>query len=170
MSRRGSSERGDALDDDHGLLQQHQLRARLHVEQAGDLEQQGQQPRHRDLVGGARVDRLADGADRLREILDAVDVRHVARLEMHLGDALVIARDEAVEDLGQEAALLQPEPPHDAEVDRDEAPLPVDEQVALVHVGMEQAVAHRVTQEALDDDGAELGHLASPAGRGRSGR
>ncbi len=145
-----------AFHHDHGLLQQHQLGARLHVEEAGDLEQQRQQARHRDLVGGARVDRLADGADRLRKILDAVHVRHVARLEMHLGDALIVARDEAVEDLGEEAPLLEPEAAHDPEIDRDEAPLAIDEQVALMHVGVKQAVAHRVAQEALDDDGAEL--------------
>ena len=42
---------------------------------------------------------------------------------------------------------MQPEPAHDAEVDGDDAPLLVDEQVALVHVGVEEAVAHGVTQE-----------------------
>ena len=30
---------------------------------------------------------------------------HVARLEMHLGDAAVVAADEAEEDLGEEAPL-----------------------------------------------------------------
>jgi hypothetical protein len=34
---------GDALDRDHGLLQQHQLGPQGHVEQGGDLEQLGQQ-------------------------------------------------------------------------------------------------------------------------------
>ena len=139
-----------ALDHHHGLLQQQQLRPRAHVEQAGDLEQQHQQLRHRDFVGGAVVDRLADGADRLREALDRMVRRHVAGLEMHLGGALVVAGDEAVEDFGEEAALLRPEPAHDAEVDRDELALVVDEQIARMHVGVEEAVAQRVAQEGLD--------------------
>jgi hypothetical protein len=61
-----------------------------HIEHPGDLEQQHQQLRHRDFVGGTAVDRLADGADRLREILHRVMRRHIAGFEMHLGDALII--------------------------------------------------------------------------------
>ena len=106
-----------AFDHHHGLLQQQQLGPRAHVEQAGDLEQQHQQLRHRDFVGGAVVDRLADRADRLRERLDRMVRRHIAGLEMHLGGALVVAGDEAVQDFGEEAALLRAEPAHDAEVD-----------------------------------------------------
>ena len=45
---------------------------------------------------------------------------HVARLEMHLGDAPIIARDEAVEDLREEAPSLLTEPAHDAEIDGDQ--------------------------------------------------
>ena len=37
------------------------------------------------------VDRLADGAERLGEIVDRVVVGHVAGLEMHLGDAAIVA-------------------------------------------------------------------------------
>ena len=42
---------------------------------------------------------------------------HVAGLEMHLGDAAIVARDEAEQDFGEEAPLLRPEPAHDAEID-----------------------------------------------------
>ena len=146
----------DALDHHHGLLQQQQLRPRAHVEQAGDLEQQHQQLRHRDFVGGAVVDRLADGADRLREVIDRMMPRHIAGLEMHLGGAPVVAGDEAVEDLGEEAPLLRPEPAHDAEVDRDQVAVGVDEQVARMHVGVEEAVAQRVAQEGLDHRARQL--------------
>ena len=52
-----------------------------------------------------------------------------------------------MQDLGQEAALLGPEPAHDAEIDGDDVARLVDQQVALVHVGMEKAVAHGVAQE-----------------------
>ena len=47
---------------------------RRHVEKRGDVEEQRQKLRHRDLIGGARMDRFADGPDRLGEILDAMDV------------------------------------------------------------------------------------------------
>ena len=73
--------------------------------------------------------------------------RHVAGPEMHLRRAPIVARDEAVQDLGEEAALLRAEPAHDAEVDRDDVAVRVDQQIALVHVGMKEAVAHGVAQE-----------------------
>ncbi len=92
-----------ALDDHHGLLQQDQFGPRLHVEDLGDLEQQRQQARHRNFARPLAVDRFADGADRLGEIVDRVRARDVAGLEMHLGDAAIVARDEAVENLGEEA-------------------------------------------------------------------
>ena len=155
MSSLGSSERRDAFHHDHGLLQQQQFRPRAHVEQAGDLEQQRQQLGHRDVFGGAVVDRLADGADRLREALDRMMPRHVAGVEMHLRGAMIVAGDEAEQDFGEEAPFLRPEPAHDAEVDRDQFAVGVDEQIAGMHVGVEEAVAQRVAQEILDHGAAE---------------
>ncbi|MNL56598.1 hypothetical protein D3C87_1801020 [compost metagenome] len=94
--------------------------------------------------------RFADGADRLGEAGGIVMRRHVASLEMHVGNALVIAGDEAEQDFGKEAALFLAEAANDAHVDGDDMAGVVDEQVALVHVGMEEAVAQRVPQERLD--------------------
>ena len=91
--------------------------------------------------------------------------RHVARLEMHLGDALVVAVEEAVEDLGEEAPLLHAEPPHDAEIDGDDAALLVDEQIAGMHVGMEEAVAHGMAQEGLHQPRAERLHVVAGGGK-----
>ncbi len=102
------------------------------------------------------MDRLADGAHGLREQLHRLMRRHVAGLEMDGGGAVVVARDEAVQDLGEEAPLLGAEPAHDAEVDGDDAALLVDQQVALVHVGVEEAVAHGVAQERAQRGEAEL--------------
>ncbi len=98
--------RADAFNHHHGLLQQHQFDPCLHVEQRGDLEEEGQEFRHRDLVGGARMDRFADGPDGLREILDLMDARHVAGLEMHLGDPAVISLDEAIKDFSEKPPLV----------------------------------------------------------------
>ena len=93
--------------------------------------------------------------------------RHVARLDVHLGDALVVAADEAVEDLGEEAPLLRPDAAHDAEIDGDEPALAVDEEIPLVHVGVEEAVAQRVAEERLHD---RRGDRASDRGRRRRSR
>ncbi len=81
--------------------------------------------------------------------------RHVAGLEMHLGDAKIVAGDEAVEDFREEAALLLAEPPGDAEIDGDDGAVRLDEQVAGMHVGVEEAVAQRVAQERLDEVGGD---------------
>ncbi len=110
---------------------------------AGDFEKKGQQFAMEISIRGAGMDRLADRAYRLREILDPVIARHIAGLEMDLRDALIIARDEAVEDFGKKPPLLEPEPAHDAEIDRGESALSIDEQISLMHVGMKEAVAHR---------------------------
>ncbi len=99
---------------------------------------------------------------RLREDLDGVMQRHMPGPEMHLGGALVVAGNETVEDLGEEAAFLGAEAPHDAEIDGDHAwPALVHEQVALVHVGVEEAVAHGVGQERAQHDEAELLQVVS---------
>ena len=122
-------------------MQQDQFGAGPHVEQAGHLEQQRQQLRHRDFFGGAVVNWLADRANGLREILHRVMARHIAGLEMHFGDAAIVAGDEAQENFGQKAPLLLAEPAHNAEIDGDEAAGIVEEQVAGMHVGMKEAVA-----------------------------
>ncbi len=69
---------------------------------------------------------------------------------------LIVAGDEAEQNLGQEAPLLAPEPSHDAEVDRDQLAGVVDEQVAGMHVGVEEAVAQRMAQEGLDQRAGEV--------------
>ena len=96
--------------------------------------------------------------------------RHVARLEMHLGDALIVALDEAVENFGEEAPLLAAEPAHDAEIDRDDAALGVDEEIALMHVGVKEAVAQGVAQERLDQRAPELGRIEAERRRGARDR
>ena len=85
--------------------------------------------------------------------------RHVAGLEMHFGDAAVVAGDEAEQDFGEEAPLLGTEPAHDAEIDRDQPAGIIQEQVAGMHVGVEKAVAQRMAQKALDHLAAEIGQV-----------
>ena len=97
---------------------------------------------------------------------------HVAGLEMHLGDAVVVAAQEADQDLGVDPAGIGVDPAHDAEVERDERAVRPELEVALVHVGVEEAVAQRVGQEGLDDPLGEphRGRRRWPAAPARSPR
>ena len=69
---------------------------------------------------------------------------------MHFGDAPVVARDEAVEDLGEKAPFLLAEAAGNAEVDGNDAAAGFHEEIAGMHVGVEETVAQRVAQERLD--------------------
>ena len=149
----------DPFDHHHGLLQQDQFGPGLHVEKAGDLEQQGQQLRHRDFFGRAVMDRLADRTNGLREILHRMMARDIAGLEMHFGNAAIVAGNKAKQDFREETPLLQAEPAHDAKIHRYKPAGLVEEQIAGMHVGMEEAVAQRVTQKALDHLAAEVGQI-----------
>ncbi len=102
------------------------------------------------------MNRLADRPDGLREILDPMHARHIAGLEMDLRHAAVIALDEAIEDFRQKAPLFETEAAHDAEVHHCEASLCVDEQISLMHVGVEKSVPHRRAQEGLNDVATEV--------------
>ncbi len=92
----GIERAGDAFDQHHGFLQQHQFGPRLHLEQFGDGEELPQHPRHRDIGGRAAMQRLADRADGEGEIIHRLVVRHIADIEMALRHHAVIAGDEAV--------------------------------------------------------------------------
>ena len=107
------------------------------------------------------MDRLADGAQRLGEVVHGMLVGHIARLEMHLRDAVIIAADETVENLGEEAALRLAEAAHDTEIDGDDVAGLVDKEIALVHVGVEEAVAQRLAQERLHQPAGEQGQVVA---------
>ena len=123
------------------------------------------QLRHRDFIGGAGVDRLADRPEGLGEVLDPIGVGHVARLEMDLRHPHVISPDEAIEDFRQEPALLAPEPPHDAEIDGDNAARLVDEEISLMHVGVKKPVAQRRAQERLNERARQSARIKSELGQ-----
>ena len=141
-----------AFDHHHGLLQHDELGAGRHVEQRRDLEQQRQQLRHRDLVGAAVVDRLADGANRLREILDRVmraarsRPRNAPRRRAGSRGWMKPSRISA-----RKRRSFMPSRPMMPKSTATRRPCRVDEQIAGMHVGVEEAVADRMAQEGLDD-------------------
>ena len=46
---------------------------------------------------------------------------------------------------------MRPSRPHDAEIDRDDAAGLVDEEISLMHVGVEKSVAQRMPEKGLDE-------------------
>ena len=145
-----------ALDHHHRSLQQDQLGPGLHAEALGDLEEVGEQPRHRDPRGVHAEDRLADGAQGAGEFVDIAVGGHVAGLEMHLGDTLVVPTNESVENLRVDPSSVFVDVSHDAEIIRDDITIGRHLEVALVHVGVEKAVTQRMVQEKLQHPLAQL--------------
>ena len=67
---------------------------------------------------------------------------------MHFGDAHIIALQEAPEDFRQEAPLGQANAPDNAEIDEGDPAVRRQDQVSLMHVGMEDAMLDGRRQEA----------------------
>ena len=114
-----------------------------------------------DVLQRLVEDRLAHGAHRGFHLVDARAGRHPARLDVQHGDAPVIAIEHREEILGEVVLVARIERADDAEVDRRIARIGriVDEHedVAGVHVGVEEVVAEHLREEDLH---AVLGELA----------
>src|SRR3546814_13456583 len=95
--------------------------------------------------------------------------RHIWRLEMDFRHAAVIAGDEAVEDLREPHPRPPVDPAHDAEIDRDDVAIGGDEQIALMHVGMEEAFGERLAQEGVDQPCRALLHIMAGGDQARKG-
>ena len=120
------------------------MRLQLHAKQAGDLQKLRQKVRHRHCARGPSEDGLAYGAQGLREVVARVRRRHKAHRKVDVGDAPVIAHEEAMQGLRHEAAHGGIEPARDAIVDRDQHALGIHEQIARMHVGVEEAAVERL--------------------------
>ena len=62
------------------------------------------------------------------------------------------------------------EPAHDAEIDGDDVAVIVDEQVPLMHVGVEEAVAERMAEERLHQPPRQLRQVVAGGAKRRRGR
>ena len=114
----------------------------------------------RDLLQRPVEDRLADDADLGLELVDARVRRHPARLDVRGRDAVVVAAEEGEEVLREVALVRFRQRAHDAEVERDVLAevrrVDGDEDVAGVHVGVEEAVAEHLREEELDAGARQL--------------
>ena len=66
---------------------------------------------------------------------------------MDFGDALVIAGGQSVEDFRKPETRLPVDAAHDAEIDGDNRAICLNEQIALMHVGVEEAFRNRLPQK-----------------------
>ena len=159
------------FDVQQGLLQQHQLRLDFHVEAAGGLEQAQQQLAEGDVFQRALEDRLADAANRRFKFVHAGVSRYPARVDMQLGNAAVVALEEGHQVARQVALVLGRKAADDAKVDGDVLRLPGvlarDEDVARVHVGVEEAVAEYLGKEDFHAAFGKLLHIGTLVGQRR---
>src|SRR5581483_2098577 len=117
-------------------------------------EELHQELAERDVLERLVEDRLAHDADLRLELVDARVRRHPSGLEMRRRDAVVIATEEGQKILREVALVARGERADDAEVERDVLAevrrIHRDEDVAGVHVGMEEPVAEHLGEEKLD--------------------
>ncbi len=92
-------------------------------------------------------DRLADRAAGLGEGIERAASRHIAGLEMYLGNPPIIARQKADQHIGEVIAGLPVEPAHDAEIDHRERAVRIDEQIAGMLVGVKKSVAEHLLEK-----------------------
>src|SRR6266850_6155485 len=138
-----------AFDVEQGLLQQHQLRLDLDVETARSLEQAQQHFAEGNLLQGLVEDGLANCANRGFEFVHAGLRRDPAGFDVDLRHAPVVTPEKGEEILRQVILVHLGERAHDAEIQRDIAPVRRDENVAGVHVGMEETVAEHLGEKDL---------------------
>ena len=148
------------LDVEQRLLQQHQLGLDLDVEAARRLEEAHQHDAQRDLAQRPVEHRLAAGAHGAFQLFGPRVGRHPAGFDMQLGHPAVVALEEGQEVLCQVALVMVGERADDAEVQRDvaiEVVRPVAHQdVARVHVGVEETIAEDLREEDLHPVTREL--------------
>ncbi len=81
------------------------------------------------------------------KIFDAMAFGHITSFEMHARHFAVIAGDEAVQYLGEKPAAVAVEAASNAKVDANDCGVGLDQQIALMHVGVKKPIAQRMGQK-----------------------
>ena len=161
-----------AFDVEQGLLQQHQLRLYFHIESARCLEQTQQHLTQRDVFQRPVKVRLTNGADGAFQFVHAGVGGHPTRLDMQLGNALVVAPKKRNEVLRQVFLVEFSQRANDAKVQRDVAAkrqgVDADLDVAGVHVGMKKTVAKDLREKDGHAVARQLGNVHSSVPQRRS--
>ena len=123
------------------------MRLRLHVEITRDRKKAVEHLPDRQFANGFAARWLTDRTQRSREFVDIVIAWHILRLEMDFGDALIIAGCQAIENFRQPETRLPVDAAHDAKIYGNNRAVDADEQIALMHIGMEKAFRNRLPQK-----------------------
>ena len=137
----------DPLDDDHGFLQQQELRLGFHVELLGDLKELREQAGDRDLLQRSAEDGFADRPACLCEGVERPACRHVPRREMDFRHPAVISGEKTDQHVREVEAGVAIEPPHDAEIDDGDRAIGIDEHVSGVEIGVEKTIAEDLVEK-----------------------
>ena len=85
---------------------------------------------------------------------------------MHFGDAAVVAIKKR-EKVAREIILIErSQPPHNAEVVKNKAPLRVDMDIARMHIGVKKSIAENLREKNLDAVAGEAAQIDSGGGEG----
>ena len=125
------------------------MRLDFHVETPRGLKQVQQKAAEGDVLDGAREHRLAHGADRRLELLDARARRNPAGAQVGIGHGMIVAIEKREEIFREIALVLLAQRAHDPEIHRAVLALGRDEDITRMHVGVEKPVAERLREENL---------------------
>src|SRR5476649_1157503 len=121
-------------------------------------------------VCSSDLDRLAHGADGCFEFVELGFCRHPARIDVQLRHAAVVTLEEGEQVARQVVLVFRGQAADDAAVDRNVLRAPrvdgADEDVARVHVGVEETVAEYLGEEDLHAALGEHFHVGALVGQG----
>src|SRR3546814_14471241 len=84
---------------------------------------------------------------------------HIVGLEMASGHGARLAWGVAIKNFRQPGESPPIDAAHDTEINSGDVHVWRDEQIALVHVGMEESIRNRLTQESVHQTGSNGGHV-----------
>ena len=159
-----------AFDVEQGFLQEYQLWLDFHVEAPRGLKQPQQHLTERDVFERLLQNRLANRADRRSELVGPRAFADPAGFDMQHRDFVIVLAEER-EQVPRQVVLVFPgQAADDAAVDGDVTGfggvVPRDEDIAGMHVGMEEIVAEDLGEEYLH---TTLGQLLEIGALGAQG-
>ena len=137
------------LDIQQRFLQQHQLRLDFDVKPPAHFKQPHQNQTEGNFGNRLVEHRLAHCAYRRFQLLRPRFGRHPARLDVRRGDTVVVAVEESQKVNRQITLVVIRQAADDAEIQRDIAVVGRHQNIARMHIGMEEAVAEHLREKSF---------------------
>ncbi len=150
-------------------MQQNQLRLDFHIEAARGLKQAHQHLTKGNILERLLENRLADRADCSFEFIELGFCRHPARINVQLSNPTIITLEEGKQVTGQIILIFRRQAADDAAVDGNVFRAPrvdrADENIAGVHVGVEETVAKYLGEEDFHTALGQQFHVGTLVGQ-----